>query len=201
MKFVHLTCAFVVTCVFTVNSASAKVWSPYLMGDPNRIEKAEGYCQNSSEEKKLWSAINKFTDSFLRDAPQIPPEQKAYIQGELQSGNAERRNRIFQNPIYKMEKIHSAIGNLNVLSSDYLKYQWALSLEKKMEFIGRSLINIVDDEVDYDQLEKMTTELQSKNYFIPAESLSMYWAVTRSLRSQLVYHLICYGEKYNQKTR
>jgi hypothetical protein len=188
-------------CALSANSISARVWSPYLMGDPDRIEHSEGYCKTPIEEKKLWGAVNKFSGSFLREAPQIPPEQKAYVKGELQSGNSDRVARVFQNPIYRMENIRSAMENLNSLSSDYLRYHKLLPLEKKIEFVGRSLMNILDDEVEFDRVDKMVADLQSKNYFVSADALKMYSAVARSLRGNFVHHLICYGEKHSSKAK
>jgi hypothetical protein len=202
MQVINLIRSFVVVvCAFSANAIAAKVWSPYLMSDPDRIEHSEGYCKTPIEERKFWSAVNKFSGSFLSVAPQIPPEQKAYLKGELQSGNSDRMARVFQNPIYKMENIRTAMENLNSLSSDYLRYHKVLPLEKKIEFVGRSLINILDDEVEFDRVEKMVADLQSKNYFVPADALKMYSAVARSLRSNFVHHLICYGEKYSSKTK
>jgi hypothetical protein len=202
MQVINLIRSFVVVaCAFSANAIAAKVWSPYLMSDPDRIEHSEGYCKTPIEERKFWSAVNKFSGSFLSEAPQIPPEQKAYINGEIQSGNAERLARALQNPIYRMEKIRTSIENLNILSSDYLKYHKVLPLEKKMEFIGRSMINIIDEQVEYEDIDKMVADLQSKNYFINSDALKTYWSVSRALKSNLVYHIICYGEKYTTKVK
>jgi hypothetical protein len=171
------------------------------MGDSGRIEYGAGYCNTSVDEKKFWSAIQKFTESFLTEAPLIPPEQKAYVDREAQSGNVDRLNRILRHSIYRMHSIRGSMENLNSHASNYLKNQKYLPIEKKMEFIGRSLMNVMGDEIEYEQIDEMVADLRSKNYYISEEALKSYWAISRSLRTSLVNHLICYGEKYPLKPR
>lgn len=183
---------------FVSTSILAKVWSPYTYRDPEALEHDKAYCKSPDEEKKLWIAIGKYSESFLDEAPQIPPEQKAYISGELQSGNSDRLHRILQSSIYRINSIRGSSENLKSLSSDYLKYHKNLPIEKKTEFVGRSLINILDDEFEHDDIERIVSDLRTKNYFISSEALRTYWAVNRTLRRTLVYQLICYGENYNK---
>jgi hypothetical protein len=202
MKISNLIRLFgIVACAFAPNIALSDIWRPYLMSNADRIEMNEGYCKNAAEEKKFWTAINKFSESFLNEAPQIPPEQKAYMMGEAQSGNSERLHRTIESSMFKMNSLRNSFENLNTLSSDYLKYQKLLSFEKKTEFIGRSLLNLINEKIEYRQLDRFVADLQSKNYYIKSDTLESTFSASYFLREQLVTHLICYSEKSSSKVK
>ena len=185
---------FVATTSFAQNS---EIYSPFLMSNPERLDSSTGYCKNAAEEKKLWTEINKFAKSFLLVVPTIPPEQKAYIQTERNSKNHKRLQSIFSNSFYIMNDLYEEVSNVEQLSSTYLKNQAQLQLAKKMEIIGRTLLNITNANIEWDDTQRFSADLRAKGYYIASEDLRMYLGVKNGMKYALHSHLICYGEKLN----
>jgi hypothetical protein len=183
-----------ILCIFigsTSNASSSEIYSPYK----NNLEMFKGYCKNSEEEKKLWSEIGKFSKSFLLIVPKIPPEQKSYLQSEFNSGNNERAMNILKNSFYKMNETYEEMVNIEKLSTTYLSNHSNLSLNKKMEFIGRALANLDSDHIAHDELQFVSSDLNSKGYAITRQNLGIHWGLKRFIKKSLIAHLICYGEK------
>ena len=176
---------------------SPEIYSPFIFSNPDRLDLSGGYCKNSTDEKKLWTEINKFSKSFLLVVPKIPPQQKSYIQAEFNSNNNERSMRITMNSFYKMNDIYEEISNIEQLSSTYLKHQNKLALAKKMEIIGRTLANLNNENIPYNDIRQVAADLRAKDYFITPENLMSHWAIKSGLKRSLIFHLICYGEKLN----
>jgi hypothetical protein len=189
-----LSFAFVATTSFSQNS---EIYSPFLMSNPQRLDSSKGYCNNAAEEKKLWTEINKFAKSFLLVVPTIPPEQKAYIQTERNSQNSKRLQSIFSNSFYIMNDLYEEVSNVEQLSSTYLKNQAQLPLAKKMEIIGRTLLNISNANIEWDDTQRFSSDLRAKGYYISADDLRMHLGVKNGMKYALHSHLICYGEKLN----
>lgn len=189
---------FLIACIFIAsisNASSAEIHSPYAASNPNSLDMFKGYCKNTIEEKKLWSEINKFAKSFQYVIPKIPPEQKAYLQSEFTSGNTERAINVSRNSFYKMNETYEEIVNIENLSTSYLANHNQLSLNKKMEFIGRTLVNLNSEHIAYDEMQYVSADLNSKGYVITKEVLLKQWALKRLINKSLIFHLICYGEK------
>lgn len=186
--------AFGATTSFSQNS---EIYSPFFFSNPEKIESSKGYCTNAAEEKKLWTEINKFAKSFLLVVPTIPPEQKAYIQTERNSSNIKRFESILSNSFYRMNDLYEEVSNVEQLSATYLKHQSQLPLGKKMEIIGRTLANITNENIQYDDMQRVSADLRTKGYYISVDDLRRHWAVKYGMKQALISHLICYGEKIN----
>lgn len=175
------------------SASKAEIYKPYFQSNPNKIEFYKGYCINQSEEIRLWEAIYKFSSSALEEIPSIPPEQINYIEKELASNNLNRTNSIRQNPFYIMKDILTQIENLQKHSEQYKRYQNILPLHKKVEFIGRALINLKMP-IDFDAAERLAFDLKSKGYLITKDQLQSVVNTPYFLSENLVMTLICYGE-------
>jgi len=186
--------SLVATTSFSQNS---EIYSPFFFSNPEKIESSKGYCNNAADEKKLWTEINKFAKSFLLVVPTIPPEQKAYIQTERNSSNIKRLESILSNSFYRMNDLYEEVSNVEQLSATYLKHQAQLPLGKKMEIIGRTLSNITNENIEYDDMQRVSADLRTKGYYISVDDLRRHWAVKHGLKRALISHLICYGEKLN----
>ena len=189
-----IKCISLIICIFiasTSNASSSEIYSPYA----SSLEMFKGYCKNSEEEKKLWGEIQKFSKSFLLLAPNIPPEQKSYLQSESSSGNNERAINILRNSFYKMNETYEEMANIEKLSSSYLLNHNNLSFNKKIEFIGRTLANLDSDHISYDELQFVSDDLNSKGYVFTRKNLGSHWALKRLIKKSLIAHLVCYGEK------
>lgn len=176
------------------NAQDSKIYNPYLSANPEPLNFSGGYCKNADDERKLWAEINKFAKSFLEVVPQIPPEQKTYINAERNSKNTERLIGILNNSFYKMNDLYEEVENIEQLSTTYLKYQKQLVLAKKMEIIGRTLMNLRDENIPYDAMGPVAEDLKRKGYNISLEKLRAHWFIKHSLSKSLNFHLICYGE-------
>jgi hypothetical protein len=151
--------SLVATTSFSQNS---EIYSPFFFSNPEKIESSKGYCNNAADEKKLWTEINKFAKSFLLVVPTIPPEQKAYIQTERNSSNIKRLESILSNSFYRMNDLYEEVSNVEQLSATYLKHQAQLPLGKKMEIIGRTLSNITNENIEYDDMQRVSADLRTK---------------------------------------
>jgi hypothetical protein len=187
---------FVATTSFAQNS---EIYSPFSFVNPEKLNYANGggYCKTASDEKKLWTEINKFSKSFLHVVPNIPPEQKAYINAELNSSNSERQIRITSNSFYLMNDLYEEVSNIEKLSSTFLKNQARLPLQKKMEIIGRTLANVTNEGIPSDLFQSISADLKAKGYHISAENFRTHWGVKFGIKQILISNLICYGEKSN----
>ena len=91
------------------------------------------------------------------------------------------------------------INNIKVLSNLYLENHKKLKIEKKIEIVGKLLLNINELD-DYKKFDKayFQKSLESRNYIISDTALDELQIGLISLnfiRKNLIYHLICYGEK------
>lgn len=181
---------------FSLSSAASdsEIYNPFLYGNPERLDLSKGFCKKPIEEKKLWVAINKFSKSFLFVVPNLPPEQKAYIEGEFNSGNTLRKMRITNSAMYKISRVRDVVLNIEKLSSTYLQWQNTMKLENKLELIGRTLLNLDSEYVQLGDFDDIAKELVSKNFYITMNDLVMYDAISSGLKVQVIYQLICYGE-------
>lgn len=186
------SCSFIAT---SIAAQVADIYGPFLQANPSRIESTDGYCMTQDEERKLWSEINKFAKSVLQVFPTIPPEQASYLMVERNSGNFNRQINIGKTSFYKIDTILNNASNLEKHSADYLKNHNQLTLQKKMEFIGRTLLNVDSEPIAYDEFKRVSADLALKDYFISEKNLSFYWAVTRTFRTSLMFHLTCYGDR------
>jgi hypothetical protein len=171
-------------------ASSSEIYSPYKNG----LVIFKGYCENSVNEKKLWSEIGKFSKSFLLVFPKIPSEQKSYLQAEFNSGSNERAMNISRNSFYKMNETYEVIANIEKLSTSYLVNYNNLTLSKKMEFIGRLLSNLDTDYIVYEEIKIVSDDLNSKGYAVTSKNLHNHWGIKNLLKKSLIAHLICYGE-------
>jgi hypothetical protein len=186
----------------SVNSR-AEVYKPYLVDNPERLEFVTGYCENKNQEKKLWFAINKTAKSIVDTLPAVPPEQKNYIETELESKNMDRFSAIKQTSIYRINEIRMSFENIEKLSRTYIDNHKNLKFEKKVEITGRVLLNINQlDGLKFFSFEKLPfkNSLTSRNYIISDGALDDLVSAQNSfgfLKDNLIFHLICYGEKSN----
>jgi hypothetical protein len=176
-------------------SEASQIYSPYLMANPDRLEIFGGHCQSPSEERKMWEGINKFAKSFLNVAPQIPPEQVAYIKGEMQTTNIDRINHLVASPMYKMKEFYDSVKNIESHSARFLANQAKISLAKKMEFVGRTLANTISDGLGSGDMMRLSADLRAKGYYIAGADLDASRAVIWGIRNSLVSYLICHGER------
>ena len=175
--------------------ANAQVYPPSFPGNPWRLENSGNYCENSEKEKHLWQSINYFAKSIKSTFPSVPPEQLSYIKKEWESGNANRAIGIKLNPFSKIKDILEMAENLERLSGDYIKYQKVLPFVKKAEFIGRTMMNVSVTPYEYDDIKQLSRELVSRSYRIEEKYLQDVYFGNLSLRTTLIFYLICYGEK------
>jgi hypothetical protein len=188
-------------CLYLAASidARAELYRPYSQSNTERIEFHEGYCENKNQENKLLQAVNKTAKSIIDVLPTLPPEQINYIETEQDSKNADRIIAIGDTSIYKMYRMRININNIKVLSNLYLENHKKLKIEKKIEIVGKLLLNINELD-DYKKFDKayFQKSLESRNYIISDAALDELQIGLISLnfiRKNLIYHLICYGEK------
>jgi hypothetical protein len=177
-----------------VTAQESEIYSPFYTKNSDPLDSNKEYCKNISQEKKLWTEINLFAKSFISVFPQIPPEQKEYMAVELASKNFNRKMNIRNSSFYRINNIYKSMVNVDELSTMYLSNINQLSLSKKIEFIGRTLLNVSDEEIRYADIENVVADLNSKKYFIKEEDLQMHNAVSNGIERILIYQLICYGE-------
>ena len=187
---------FLILSTFASSANSSEIYSPFYYKNPNKLDSSEGYCANFSEEAKLWQGINKYANSLLTVMPAIPPEQKKYIQQEVESGNVDRALSIRGNPFFIMNDIYQEAINIEKLSSLYLLLNRQLPLEKKVEITARVILNIDSEKIDYSNINWLSSELKSKGYYIAPETLKIIWGTRSGIKQASIFHLICYGEKY-----
>lgn len=185
--------------IFTLISIGSfsKVLSPYDNDNKERLENNYGYCKNSAEEQRFWRAINIYAKSFIDEVPAISPESKIYIKNEVESANIERRMRMRNAAIYKMDSIYTNMKNIATLSEQYLMYSKRMSFVNKTEYIGRTMVNVTDDDFGFEEINEAVKSLSLSGYYISNDALMAQWAISRSLRTHLMLHLICYGENKN----
>jgi hypothetical protein len=180
--------------------ASAEIYAPFFLENPERIDFFTGYCKNSKEEYKFWSSINKFSESILFTLPAVPPEQVKYIESEMSSGNNERSMRADRNPYSVVMKILESAKNLRDLSTQYLKYKDAITDKKRMEFFGRALINL-KREIEFSQTDYIVQELNKKDYPLTSKNLESIIFINSMFESNLKMTLICFGENEDKKRK
>ena len=188
-----ISIGFLLICISAAYAQKSDIYNLYSVDNPEKLEMLDGYCKNINEERKLWIGINKYAKSLLKIFPQIPPEQKAYIKGESNSGNVNRITGIMYSSFYKMNDLYEHSDNIEKLSSSYITSINYLSMGKKMEFIGRTLANLNQENIPHEQIEMVSADLKSKNYFVNSDDLKRQWALNSILKRQLISHLICYG--------
>ena len=194
-KITEILIGFLLICMTAAHAQKSDIYSPYSVDNAEKLEWDGGYCKSINEEKKLWTEINKYAYSLLKIFPQIPPEQKAYIKAERNSGNTNRMIGIMNSSFYKMNDLYENTDNIEKLSSLYISSINYLSMGKKMEFIGRTLANLNEEKIPYEQVEMVSADLKSKNYLVNSNDLRTNWALNNAVRRSLISHLICYGEK------
>ena len=96
-----------------------------------------------------------------------------------------------------MNDLYEEVSNIEQLSATYLKNQALLPLAKKMEIIGRTLVNVSNENIPYDEFQRVSVDLRAKGYYISTENLRTHWGVKFGIKRILISHLICYGEKLN----
>lgn len=179
--------------------ANAEIYRPYLNTNPDRIDFFSGYCENENQELKLWTAIYKTAKSIDEKLPAIPPEQTRYMNAELRSNNAQRIEAVLRSSIYRMQEIKSSLENIVNISNQYILVHGRIGLDKKVEFVGRTAINLMDLHSNLKMIspEDFRRSLAQKEYFVPSdlvknlsENFSFYM-----LWKNLMNHIICYGEK------
>ena len=175
-------------------ASESEIYNPFFHTKPDKIDFNKGYCKGETEERLLWRELNKFVKSLLNVFPQIPPEQRAYLLGEIKSNNSQRMLKVYQSPIYQMQEIYDQITNIEKISSQYLSLTISPKLEKKTEFIGKTLLNIDSNLLTVNDFDIFALELKQKGYDISAEYLSLSRAVMWSFKKTLYSQLICYGE-------
>ena len=186
---------FVALLVSVSVSEASQIYNPYAATNPGGLDIFGSHCKSPSEEKKMWEGINKFAKSFLNVAPQIPPEQVAYIKGEMQTTNIDRINHLVASPMYKMKEFYDSVKNIESLSAQFLANQEKISLAKKMEFVGRTLANATSDGVGGGDMMRLSAELRTKGYYISGADLDTSRTVFWTLKYTLVRYLICHGER------
>ena len=196
MKLTKILLIFLFSFIATSISAQASdIYGPFLQANPNRIEATGGYCTTQDDERKLWSGINKFAKSVLQVFPAVPPQWAAYLNTERNSGNFNRKINVEKTSFYKINTVLVNTSNLVTLSEAYLNNHSKLTLQKKMEFIGRTLVNVYSVPIDIFDFESVSTDLKSKGYYISVSELTMNWAITSGIKEALIFHLICYGDR------
>jgi hypothetical protein len=178
----------------------AELYKPFFHKDKNKIELFTGYCKNSKDEYKLWSSINKFSESILFTLPAVPPEQVQYIESEMSSGNDERSIRAAKNPYWLIMNILESAKNLRELSTQYLNYKDAITDKKRMEYFGRTLLNL-KREIEYSQTDYFAKELNKKDYPVTSEDLESIIFSFGQYERNLKMTLICFGENENRKQK
>ena len=118
-----------------------------------------------------------------------------YINGEMNSGNTNRMDGIMRSSFYKMNEVYVGSENIEKISAIYISSVNYLSMGKKMELIGKTLSNLNQEDIPYEQIDSISSDLKSKNYVINGNDLRQHWALNNFLKRQLINHLICYGEK------
>ena len=177
-----------------VTAQESGIYSPFYIKNLDPLDSNKEYCKNTNQEKKLWTEINLFAKSFISVFPQIPPEQKEYMAVELESNNFNRTMNIRNSSFYRINNIYKSMVNVNELSTMYLSNINKLTLSKKIEFIGRTLLNVSDEEIRYADIEIIVADLKTKKYFITEKDLQIHYAVSNGIQRVLIYQLICYGE-------
>ena len=139
MKSIKTFIILVISTFHCLSVASdSEIYNPFFHKNPHKIDINGGYCKGEMDERILWRELNKSARSILTAIPQIPPEQRAYLSGEIASNNSQRMLNAYQSPIYVMQEIYESITNIEKLSTQYLSPTINLRLEKKIEFIGRT---------------------------------------------------------------
>ena len=126
---------YLLTCALYSHAQKSDIYSPYSAEGKEKVEFNEGYCKNENEEKKLWLGINKYAKSLLKIFPQIPPEQKSYINGEINSDNVNRFNGVMRTSFFKMSEVYENTDNIEKISSMYISNYKYLSLSKKWNIL------------------------------------------------------------------
>jgi hypothetical protein len=175
-------------------ASESEIYNPFFHTKPDKINSNEGYCKGETEERLLWRELNKFVKSLLTVFPQIPPEQRAYLLGEIKSNNSQRMLKAYQSPIYQMQGIYDQITNIEKLSSQYLSLTISPKLEKKTEFIGRTLFNIDSNLLNINDFDTFAIELRQKGYDISSKDLALSSGVMWGFKKTFYSQLICYGE-------
>jgi hypothetical protein len=185
----------ILVCVTDISFAgTSQIYGPFLASNPERIQLFGGHCKSRHDERMLWSAINKFSKSFLKVVPAIPPEQLKYIKGELESGNINRQMNIMRSSMYAMKNFYESLESAERLSAQVIEAQEGLSLRKKVEFTGRVLASIVPGRLDGWEMGALTSDLRSKGYLISEADLDFARVTALGLSRSLVSYLICFGE-------
>lgn len=177
-----------------IGSAFADVYNPFVQSNKDKIDPyGLGYCKSNTEDLKLWIALNKYASSFLKEVPEIPPDQRRYIESEIRAGG-ERMVRMLSSPIYIMRELRDATVNIQILSDEYIATQSGLRLSKRVEFIGRVLLNLNVKGFDSEEIKATVKNLARKDYFVPEKTLLSNWMLSDALREVFINQLICFGE-------
>lgn len=178
---------------FYLTSGHAEIKTPYAIG-PNQLEFGKGYCENKKNEEKFWSSIHAFADSVKKTIPNIPPEQKAYLDAEFKSGNTTRALNVSKNDFFKIQQTITSTDNILELSRLYLSNHNVLNLATKMEIIGRTLSNTLDTPFEWGDIDRLASDLNRKSYYVDSSDLRGYLIGIMSIKQAIPFHLICYGE-------
>ncbi len=187
--------------IFIASNAMAEFFHPYHVDNPEKIEWNEGYCKNGVQEKKLWNAIYKTAKHAIDEIPGLPPEQRQYIESELDSKNSDRIESIIVSPIFSMHVILIQLKNVKTIAEDYLLTHESSPQLKKLKMLGEVLlpIYILEDKRGINN-KTFQNSLAAKNYLLTAKQLKgLEIALTNfnSLKRNLAHQIICYGEKNN----
>ena len=181
------------------SSPHAEVWNPYDFRQPDSIDQMKGYCTSASHERALWSAINKFSQSFLTHVPAVSLEQKKQLDDEMRSTVPVRWRTAMQSPLHQIDTIRESVEQLENLSARYLEHQQEIGTNKKMRYIGQALDLLTRDLTVFGSADTahMPFALARYKYAVPEQAIATYYSARYGLLGTLHRHLICYGELRN----
>jgi hypothetical protein len=184
---------FILFALISIPCASnAELYFPFGAKE-GKIDFLGNHCVNEREEARLWSAINQYSNSFLIETPSIPPEQAKYIKEES-TASTDRFVRLLSNPIYVMSETRQSVENIKMHAQAFMDNQRSLTLAKKVEFIGRVMINLEVETFPLNGAGIASAALSAKGYFVSEKILADNRTVFYLFRKTLIRQLICYGE-------
>ena len=105
----------------TSNAFAGQLFRPYFDESPTLETFSDTYCETSAEELFFWRKINRYANSALKVFPRLPPDERAYLQGERASGDLDRSMNAYMSPANRLQEVIDSATDVAKASEAFLK--------------------------------------------------------------------------------
>ena len=177
----------------TSNAFAGQLFRPYFDESPTLETFSDTYCETSAEELFFWRKINRYANSALKVFPRLPPDERAYLQGERASGDLDRSMNAYMNPAYRLQEVIGTATQVAKTSETFLKAPELLTLKNKVLIAAITLKAIRNEDLNRDAVNGTINYFQKKGITLDEENLRAFIATNYFLEITLINYLQCLG--------